>query len=77
MKVKDIKQTLERKREFFTELQCIELKLRDNKELCKELNDKLGTTNISQTITEARMSFYDNEILKLERMIDNAEIQLT
>lgn len=75
MKVKDIKPILEKKRAFFTDLQNIELKIRDNDELCEELNDKLGTANIRQTIIEARMSFYDNEILKLELMIDDAEIQ--
>ena len=75
MKVKDIKPILEKKKEFFADLQSIELRIRDNDELCKELNNKLGTVDIRQTIIEARMLFYDNVILPLERKIDDAEIQ--
>lgn len=75
MKVKDIKPTLDEKNKIFADLQRIEIKLRDDKQLRDELNDKLGTHDVHQTIVEARVSFYNNEISKLEELIDNAEIQ--
>lgn len=75
MKVKDVKAVLDRKRDYFEDLQQIELKLRNNNNLCDKLNQEFGTVNIMQAIIEARMCFYDNEILRRENLIDNAEIQ--
>lgn len=72
---KNIRLALEKQKMHFTDLQKIELTLRYNPELCKQLNEKCQIENILQTIVEARMSFYDNEISRRENMIDNAEIQ--
>lgn len=74
MLVKDLMPVLNKKREFFEDLQKIELSLRDA-DLCKELNTRIGIDNIQQTIIEARMSFYDNEVRKLEKLIENAVVQ--
>lgn len=75
LKVKDIRPVLERQMEYFKDLQQIELKLHDNEELCTKLNEELGTVDILKTIVKARSSFYDNEILRRERMIDEAIIE--
>ena len=75
MKVRDAKAILERKREFFSDLQHLECKLVNTPDLVENLNNLCETSNILQTIREARMSFYEHEILSLEKKIDEAEIQ--
>ena len=35
-----------------------------------------GVADLFRSITFARMSFYDNEILKLKTLIDEAEIEI-
>lgn len=75
MKVKDVKPILERKRSHFSDLQHLESKLQNDSDFTEKLNELCGTSNILQSIREARMSFYDHEVLALEKKIDEAEIQ--
>lgn len=76
MKVKDMKPILQKRRKQFSDLQHLEHVLSNNQELCDKLNEECETTNILEAIREARMLFYDNEILRIENMIDEAEINV-
>lgn len=75
MKVKEIKPLLEKRKGQFQDLQYLERELLNNPELCKQLNDLCKTTNVLEAVREARMLFYDKEILRIEKMIDEAEIK--
>lgn len=74
MKVKEVKPLLEKRKGQFKDLQHLEHELSNNQELCKQLNDLCQTTNVLEAVREARMLFYDKEILRIEKMIDEAEI---
>lgn len=74
MKVKEVKPLLEKRKGQFQDLQHLERELSNNQELCKQLNDLCQTTNVLEAVREARMLFYDKEILRIEKMIDEAEI---
>lgn len=74
MKVKEVKPLLEKRKGQFQDLQRLERELSNNQELCKQLNDLCQTTNVLEAVREARMLFYDKEILRIEKMIDEAEI---
>lgn len=76
MKVKDIRPVLEKKRGQFSDLQYLERALLNNPELCEKLNKECETNNVLEAVREARMSFYDHEILRLEKMIDEAEVTM-
>lgn len=76
MKIKDLRLRLERKKAIFSDLQHLERAVSNDPELRELLDKKCNTRNIGQAITEARMSFYDKEILKLEKLIDETEVNL-
>lgn len=77
MKVKDVKPMLEKRKGQFSDLQHLELKLQNDSKLCEKLNKECGTNNILEAVREARMLFYDKEISRIEKMIDEAEISGT
>lgn len=76
MKVKEANAMLEKKQAVFQDIQKLETLLRNNEVICRELNEKCGVADLFRSITFARMSFYDNEILKLKTLIDEAEIEI-
>jgi hypothetical protein len=66
--------TLERNKVIFEDIAALEKLLENNQELCYQLNAQCETHNILTAVREARMCYYENEVLKIEKWIDNAEI---
>jgi hypothetical protein len=65
---------LERNKVVFEDIAKLEKLLECNQEICYQLNFQCDADNILAAVREARMCYYDNEVLKIKERIGNAEI---
>lgn len=76
MTVKEVRKLLARRKQQVEALQSLEHLLSTDAEFLKQLQHRCSEPDILEAIIEARKTLYDKEVLRIQDLIEDAEINL-